>query len=185
MVCLQSCQKVTDILSYRGKRADRIVQLNRNRESATPFFLAEDYANKLLPAGLCGMPPYPCPSLPGSAVGPVNLTGRPMTTMNVCMCLGTQEQNNHANCSFLPRISPGDLFLCHISNYGSDDTQTPKCCRFVGCQWVKGCTVGNNRRPPSLMAEYKRGLAIRGNRDGFIAFPVILTRRALRRAKPP
>lgn len=70
---------------------------------------------------------------------------------------------------FLPRTSPGDAFLCHISNYGADDTPTPKRCRSVGCRRVKGRAVGSNRRPPSLMAEYKRGLAIRGTRDGFIS----------------
>lgn len=82
------CLKVTDILSYRDKHADRISQLNCNRKSATPF-LAEDYANKLLPTGPRGIPPHPDPSLPRTAAGPVNRTGRPMSSLTVCMWLGT------------------------------------------------------------------------------------------------
>lgn len=50
VVC-KSSLKVTDILSYRDKHADRIIQLNCNRNSVTPS-LAEDYANKLLPTVL-------------------------------------------------------------------------------------------------------------------------------------
>ena len=54
MCCLQSSLKVTDILSNGDKRADRLVQLNCNRNSVTPS-PTEDYANKLLPTVLCGM----------------------------------------------------------------------------------------------------------------------------------
>lgn len=60
--CLQNSPKVTDILSYKEKQTDRIIQLNCNRNSPTPS-LAEDYANKLLPAVLCGVPPPPPLSL--------------------------------------------------------------------------------------------------------------------------
>lgn len=44
--CLQSRLKATDILSNGDRRADRIIQLNCNRNSVTPS-PTEDYANKL------------------------------------------------------------------------------------------------------------------------------------------
>lgn len=47
------------------------------------FPLAEDYANKLLPTGPCGMPPSPEPSLPCAAVGTASQIGRLMTATDV------------------------------------------------------------------------------------------------------
>lgn len=138
--CLQSCLKVTDILSYKDKHADRIIQLNCNRKSATPF-LAEDYANKLLPTGLCGIPPHPYPSLPCTAVGPLNEIGRPMSSLNVHMWLGafmwTRQRCKLVffHLVFAPRrVSPLSDFKPFPSCCGcplSEDMQTRLCRQSV------------------------------------------------------
>lgn len=67
--CLHSRWKVTAVMSNRDKHADSISQLNGNRKSEIPFFLTEEYANKLLPTCPCGVPPCADPSLARAACG--------------------------------------------------------------------------------------------------------------------
>lgn len=148
------CLKVTDILSYRDKHADRISQLNCNRKSATPF-LAEDYANKLLPTGPRGIPPHPDPSLPRTAAGPVNRTGRPMSSLTVCMWLGTfmgTRQTCKLQLFFLPpvfasrrfaplsdfKLPPFKSRLSAVRGY-ANTTALPVCC--VSGQDGKCCRI--------------------------------------------
>lgn len=106
---------------------------------------------------LCGIPPYPYPSLPCTAVGPVNGIGRPVCSMNVCMWLGTfirTRQTCKLQFFFTFYLPRGDSLLCQTSNYLlsspdsslSEDMQTKhNSAASLLCQWAKGGPAGNDR----------------------------------------
>lgn len=64
--------------------------IKSQQKAGNTFPLAEDYANKLLPTGPCGMPPSPEPSLPCAAVGTASQIGRLMTATDVSDGTSTQ-----------------------------------------------------------------------------------------------
>ena len=151
--CLQRCLKVTDILSYRDKHADRIVQLNCNRNAATPF-LAVDYANKLLPTGLW----HPSLSISLITLHSCGPREQDWQTYELVECLHVVwniygNETNMQTAVFclvfaLGRISPFVRFqtICFL-------VQIVRCQRICKhnsaasllCQWAKGCTAGNDR----------------------------------------
>ena len=97
--------------------ADRISQLNGDRKSATPFFLTEEYANKLLPTCPCGVPPCADPSLARAAVGRWSRTGRGRNRIEPRRVAHNSATRKHANRGFLLSIRPpGHWFLGQISN---------------------------------------------------------------------
>lgn len=75
------------VLRRQTRWQDRPIK--SQQRAGNTFPLAEDYANKLLPTGPCGMPPSPDPSLPRTAVGTASRIGRLMTATDVGERLGT------------------------------------------------------------------------------------------------
>ena len=95
------------------------------------------------------------PSLPCTAVGPVNGSGRPTSSLDVCLWLGTFKATRQTcRLPFLSLYLPrGDLLLCQISNYLFQG-QIVRCRRIckhnsaasLSCQEARGCTAGNDRK---------------------------------------
>lgn len=143
--CLQQSLKVADILSCRDKQADWIFQLKCNRNPAAPS-LAEDYANKLLPTVLCGM----------LSLIILHSCG-PWQTYELHKCLHVEgniyrSEANMQTATF-PCACPGENypFVKFQTTYFLDQiVRSWKICKHTGnaslsCQYVKRCTVGEDR----------------------------------------
>lgn len=153
-VVYSAALEVTDILSYRDKHTDRIIQLNCNRILLTPS-QAEGYANKLLPH--CpvwrSIPHYPAQlwardqdssDLRSSADVVVKLGEHLKRTTQTCRLtffffstLCSPRGKSPSLSLFKPPFSKARLFA--VGGY-ANTTALPDC----GVSG-KRCTVGNDR----------------------------------------
>lgn len=139
-VVYSAALEVTDILSYRDKHTDRIIQLNCNRILLTPS-QAEGYANKLLPH---------CPVWRSIPHYPAQLWARDQdssdlrSSADVVVKLGEHLKRTTQTCRltffFPPCVRPEENHhLCHFSNHLfprpdcllSEDMQTQQHCQTV------------------------------------------------------